>query len=91
MVGGQLIAIFQKGRESQVDVRSLVAAHAMIWNVLKTPLEAVLTREVGLQRLSSLNYDSLSLKCLRNDGMNYHKILTDLMVPEKKGNRHFDY
>lgn len=74
-----------------MDLRSFVAAHAMIWSILKTPLEAVLTREVGLQRLSSLNYDSLSLKCLRNDGMNYHKILTDLMAPENKGNRHSDY
>lgn len=74
-----------------MDLRSSVAAHATIWNILKTPLEAVLTREVGLQRFSSLNYDSLSLKCLRNDGMNYHKILTNLMAPAKKGNRHSDY
>ena len=74
-----------------MDLRSSVAAHAMIWNILKTLLEAVLTREVGLQGLPSLYYDSLSFKCLRNDGMNYHKILTNLMAQAKKGNRHSDY
>lgn len=63
----------------------------MIWNIFKTPLEAVLTGEAGLQRLFPLYYDCLSFKCLRNDGMNYHKILTNLMAQAKGGNRHSDY
>lgn len=35
--------------------------------------------------------DCLSCKCLRNDGMNYHKILTNLMAQPKGENRHSTY
>lgn len=31
--------------------------------------------------------DCLPFKCLRNDGMNYHKILTNVMAQPKEENR----